>query len=451
MTNKNFDHTHFFNFEKKHDLFNNKIGKLFFWDVIRFDIYYKLLFDSFDENNNKPKSLQSKVHILKSVYSFFVFILFKKCDYLFFTTSRNKDKQSKYFDQNLEDILCEFPNNSFLFESFEKEGAKLLHKNILFNPIYVFRKVFKVFFGTYKFSNLIDTIKLEYNECNLNNQDVNNLISNFKIDYNYYSIVFKLKKPKIIFVTQNGIQKGLFAAAKRYNIPTVEVQHGIIDEGHLAYNYSKEIEYREGQLILPTYFFSFSSFWTNDLFFPVKEIVSVGNNYFYNQTEEKNTLKVEVDGLLVASSGVFGENLKNLTLELAQRTSEVPLYFKLHPSQFCDKEYYINAFEKFNNVSVYTNEKSIGDLLQISKAILVIQSTALYEAYHVKKTGIIYKKQTYKRNRHVFDLPNIFLANNADEVIVALENRFVEQEKYRDLFFKKFDLNLFNEFVKKIS
>lgn len=451
MTNTDFDQNHFFSFEKRNDLFKKKKGGFFYWDLIRFEIYYDLLWNHSSKIVRGENGKTPKKQIVFDFIRFLNFLLFKKCDYLFFTASRNKIGDNKVFDQNLGDILEIYSKDAMLFESIGSDRNRWYHQNTLYNPIYIFRKILGYFYKQADYSEIIDLVKGEYKRSNLDNHQINNIVNDFKTDFNYYSWILRIKKPKIIFITQNGIQKGLFAAAKKHSVPVVEVQHGIIDEGHLGYNYNREIEYKPEQICLPTYFFSFSDFWISDLYFPIKEVCSIGNSFFYDSSIKSSNVKEQSDGLLVASSDVFGEDLKNLVVELCVKEKNIPVYFKLHPNQFFEKQYYTEQFLNYQNVTVYTDEKNIYELLAISKSVLVIQSTALYEALHLKKKAIIYKKQTYHRHRHVFGLENVILVNGADELIDAYNQDFVENREIQDLFFKKFDTDKFLKFMDKIK
>jgi hypothetical protein len=261
-------------------------------------------------------------------------------------------------------------------------------------------------------------------------------------------LIFRFKKPKVIFITQNGIQKGLFAAASKFKIPVIEVQHGVIDEGHLSYNYSKNIDYTGNKISLPSYFFTFSDFWGKDLFYAVKEIVNMGNSYFSLQNEIEIS-KIE-RGLLVVSSDIFGENLKELIVDFSQKYN-LPIFFKLHPNQYFQKEYYQDEFKDYNNVEVYTNNKTVYELLGLSSAALVIQSTALYEALHMKRLGIILRKQTYARHGHIFENSNVYLIDNANELFDALNNNYREDDSGKNLFFEEFKNEKFLNFMKKIE
>lgn len=443
----NFNQNHFFSFEKKNDLFNKKKSGLYYWDIIRFEIYYDLLWNYSSKKVKGENFKTPKKQIFFDFIRFLNFLLFKKFDYLFFTASRNKIGDNKVFDQNLGDILGIYSKEAILFESIERDRNRWYYQNTLYNPIYIFRKIVGYFYKQADYSEIIDLLKEEFKRSDFGNHQINNIVNDFKTDFNYYSWIFRTKKPKMIFITQNGIQKGLFSAAKKYNIPVVEVQHGIIDEGHLGYNYNRNIEYKSEEVYLPTYFFTFTDFWAKDLFFPVKEIISMGNSFFYNSSVVNNVSENNAKGLLVASSDVFGEDLKNLVIQFSMEMKNVPVYFKLHPNQFAEKQYYRKQFLDCPNVKVYANEKSIYELLAISKSVIVIQSTALYEALHLKKTAIIFKKQTYYRHSHIFGIKNVFLINGVEDLKKYFDVAFVESSKNKDLFFKKFDFAKFSKFI----
>lgn len=437
----------FFAFETNKKLFEKKHKDIFIWDIIRFDVYYELLWKLKSKVSIKHKN-SSKLLILKEIMFFIYSLLFRKYDVIFFTASRNKHFNGKFFDQNLEDILVKYPK-AICFESFERNLEKLKNKKIsIHNPINVFRILFKNFYRENNFTEIIDLINKEFNSNSLTNEDLNNLIIQYQIDYKFYSLIFRFKKPKVIFITQNGIQKGLFAAAKKFKIPVIEVQHGIIDEGHLSYNYCKNIDYSGNKISLPSYFFTFSEFWAKDLYYPVNEIINIGNSYYSSQNEID--LKKSEKGLLVASSDIFGENLKELVIDFSLKY-KLPIYFKLHPNQYFQKEYFQDEFKEFDNVAVFTNNKTVYELLELSCAVLVIQSTVIYEALHMKKIGIILKKQTYTRHNHLTGNPNVFLIDNSNDLFDALNNNYREDDSGKYLFFEEFKNENFLNFMKKIE
>ena len=448
MTENLIDPETFFEFEENNKLFELKHKNFYLWDILRSDIYYKILWGNDDKIHlHKRKSFNWSYFF--NIFYFVRSLLFKKYDYLFFTASRTKDDEGLFFDKNIQDFLSHFPEAQ-CFESHQSNLSVLKNKKItVVNPISLLSLVTKFFYKSHDFIKLVNILNSNFSTLHVTRNEINNLIIQFRIEYSFYFILFKIKKPKIIFINQNGVQKGLFRAASKLNIPVIEIQHGIIDKGHLSYNFSKKINYGGGRVYLPKYYFTYSEFWKNEIFYPVNEILALGNSYYFN-TFYKNKTSIVQKGILVASSDVFGEQLKELVIDLS-RKNKIPIYFKLHPNQFYQKDYYIDSFEEFPNIQVFTDEKNLFDLINISNAVLVIQSTAVYEALHLKRIGIIFKKQTYMRHQHLFKDKNVYVINDADELNDVVNNGFDEDDDKKISYFNNFDPLTFSKFIEKLN
>lgn len=91
-----------------------------------------------------------------------------------------------------------------------------------------------------------------------------------------------------------GFKKGMVSAARDLNIPTVEIQHGYVGRGHLAYWYP----HLEQSLKLGTitdYFFTFSDYWSNNISYPTRKRISIGNDFYHIEksfSKQKNKLMV---------------------------------------------------------------------------------------------------------------------------------------------------------------
>ena len=441
-------------FEEKNKCFELKAGQIYFWDLIRLNVYHNI-----DRDNNSKAKVKTKrkaislnlfyriIKLIKNSCVLLFFLFFKKCDDFYFTASRNKLNETKFFDRNLEDIIIKSNRKSIIFENFQNDLKKTQYKNAIFNPVDLIFKIFSKFFKNNDYSAILKLIKKEYPNSTFTNKNINEIVNKYKFELFFYSILFKLKKPKIIFLTQNGIQKGLFFVAKKNGIPLVEVQHGLINKNHVAYNYNKNITYNSDQIYLPTYFFVFSEFWKREVYYPVNRILEMGNSFLNNF----NGTTLVKDGLLVISADIYAENLKKIVIDLVNQNYTKPIYFKLHPNQYIDKDYFIEEFSSFKNIYVFSSEKRIDELLKSSKATLVINSTVLYETLHCKNIGIIYKKQSYKEHNNIFNNPNIYLVNNAAQLKEAINKSFIEDTLINEVFFKDFDHSLFEQFITDLN
>ncbi len=87
--------------------------------------------------------------------------------------------------------------------------------------------------------------------------------------------------------------------------------------------------------------------------------------------------------------------------------------------------------------------ESIYEIMRRCSAVLAIQSTAVYEALHFNKAAIIYKRKTYHRHQHIFYLGNVFLIDNAEDLMLSLIHKENENVKQEISFFKEFNSQKF--------
>ena len=185
--------------------------------------------------------------VFSMFYEFFrVLFLCSKAENLFYVSSRNKIK-GRYIDQNSKSVYELFPEEKkIVIESYNP-------KNNLRNSYFLPQRVFKIFIKEKEiidFSFLINLLEKEFGELPFNEVFLQKKITDYYTDFYFYSYFFKKKKISRIFLTQNGILKAFLKAAQKNRIPVFEFQHGVVDIGHLAYNYPK-MDYKEGQVTLP--------------------------------------------------------------------------------------------------------------------------------------------------------------------------------------------------------
>jgi len=456
---RNFDWKSFHALEKQNALFDmtNPEG-IFFWDIIRYEVYSQLLvkasgLDAAVKPGSAKMSVLKRVFItITSLLSLMIKIIGGKFEFLVLATSRNKIGNDKYHDQNMEDVLKMIHDNSLILETFEYDKRKYHYPHAVFLDSAVIRMLISWRFKKYSYNNLIDLIVKEYGPLpNLTNNKINQLVNNFKADLKFYRFLIRKKDIKAVFLTQNGIQKGLFAAAAYQEVPTIEFQHGLIENAHIAYSYNKDIIYKPSSLNLPDYFFSFSPYWTETIFFPVKNVVPLGNSAFYNNLVLNDNELVTGEGIVVASANIYGEQLKELILDFTRLDQTTPVYFKLHPNQWGEVEYYKKSFSAVNNVKVITNEKSMGQLILSTKATVIIKSTAIYEALQAQRIGLVYEIPGININEDLHRLNNVFFIKDALALQNVLNGRQTIHSYKAGFFFKNFDAALFTGFLREIK
>lgn len=431
---------------------------LLFWDVIRSDLF-ELLYSELVEKKTlnvsaRKKSIFSTIssiffHLI-DIFSFQIKIIFKRYNYICYVCSRNKIDKNTYIDIASADVLNIIKNESLIIESFYQPNSiskeyKYYNSGLLFAKIKerIIKRTNNI--NDLAYLNLVSILKKEFNVNNFNPIIlINTLIANFYIEYKYYLKLIKKVNPNAIFVVQNGIQKGMFAAAKKFNIPLIELQHGFIGYVHSAYSYPKAI--KNGEIkTLPEYFLSFSDFWTKDFNYPVKKIVEIGNTIYSNKIS-KNKIIYE---LTIIFADVYTSILINFVDDLILNKFNHKICLKLHPNQYNDVEYIRKKYSKYSNIDIIYIEKQISEVLSISSAIMVIQSTCAYEALNNGIKVFILKKMDYGTHQNIFNDPNVVLIDSCNQIIQEMKKPTINDYNKVN-YFKKFEIKKFTNFIEDL-
>lgn len=435
----------FLDFETKNNLFEFKDDEgTFYWDVLRYEVYIRLLWGSGNvsvaKNNNRNirLSLKKIVGLVKLFY-----FDFSKKEQLFYVTSRNKKEEGEQIDQNsIDEIELFDKEKTMLIESYPEVLSRKSYgiKNNYLLPQIFYRKIAKK--KKFDFSSLYSLLQDEFGELGFGIDLLERTLHNYYSDLVFFKRVFKRKGIQKIFITQNGIQKGLFRAAKDLNIEVYEFQHGVVNEGHLAYNYPLR-QYEPKQVSLPNKILSLAPFWFQELNLPNVEICSVGNDYFYNPIKKAQEIVEDKGTITIISAGTFGQKLLDFILEddFVFKTKEMKIFFKLHPNQYVEKDFYSKKLKSMKNVQVITNEQTVGQLLEKSGTLFTILSTTIYEALQSQRKVILLKESPYEHQSHVFNHPNLHLVDTVGEFTEGLKKEI--DTAYKTQYFEPFDKEAF--------
>ena len=247
------------------------------WPFLRASYYFaygnKYKFNGKSNSGKEKLSLWSKIKRIRNV-SYGWNNLLKKYDYFVFSDTLEKRlvNNNKYIDKIAESLIFELgKDNVLLIENpvngFHFRQSEIATKNII--SLDLFHALCYQPFS-------IRNINIE-NEWIL--KDIN---KKYNLNINYYKIIarflcckrlfnyfFKIYKPKAIFVNcyYYLTHQAAIYAAKKMKILTVELQHGIINNKHPAYNVFVPLD----KLFFPDYLFAFGNY--------VKEILGK-DNYF---------------------------------------------------------------------------------------------------------------------------------------------------------------------------
>jgi hypothetical protein len=420
-------------FEQKNALFQLEEDGIYVWDILRHHVFVEYQWDNYKAQPQlKDPPFRMLILLLRRLGYLILFLFRKSRPNLFYIHSRDRRPDGRFLDRNTHDFLKRMGKESFILETFEGKGVKYSYPVSLINPTSLFNRVYGLFYKKKDYSWLVDKINADLG-LQWSNDTVNRHMRYFRSERLFFRWVFRVKKIKRLYVAFNN-QKSHYCAARECGIQTIEFQHGIIDRGHLDYNYPPDID-AGSRVYCPDVLLTYSAFWSREVNYPVKQVLTVGNTIAAEMGSAGRQVHPDLRTIGFISADVFGVRLADLAIEYAKLNPGSQLLFKLHPNQFSRRKEYIERFRQFPGIHVITNEQPTSEMILGCDAIVLIQSTIAYEALQAGVPVFIYKRMTYYRHAHIFDRPNVILFDDASEIV--LRDRVASATE--EIFFEEFD------------
>lgn len=352
------------------------------WPVVRNKYWAQLL----SQVSGAKSSSKRDFRLLKNVaYGFRSF--FRTYEYIFFSAPDNRKLiNGKYYDRftdPIADLVGQNHTCTVELTNGTHYSPSLTHSKHVVSHIGI--KIIGLIISKFISINnhpVLDTIGIEYG-IQINYKQV---MKEFIANYWLMIILYKLWKPKQIYVVCYYTYLDVIAAAHKLGIPVIELQHGIIGNQHPAYNSNLLLKKK----YFPDFIFAFGQFdkeilLKSVLFSHVKILVlgswlleySLKKNSY---SEIKNLREKYLNGefkkiILITSQETIEEKLISFVKEVSIVTSEY-LYLFL-PRNYNDV--YDQIFESYQNIIVPVNE-NFYTLMQIVDAHATVYSTCALEA-----------------------------------------------------------------------
>ena len=392
----------FLRMEEKLNLYDLKIKEFHFWNFVRFYVWTNMICRNKNSQNVKSNKINGK-EIFGIAYNLFFpgKIRIDNADLLIYNHMR-RVFNGKYFEcMYTEQISDHFSRSIVIEQNYRGRHMKPVKTKNLF---YLDRLSLKGVIGT-KLSLILK--KQEYEKMYRTIAPVlEEIFSEILKDYhvqidkkelfkeifkNY--ILYKIKKPayKKILIKYNpkivievvGYGKDrmiLNEAANELGIEVVELQHGVMYNEHVAYQYATQKKLQH----LPTQLWTFSEFANQFIRMPREstKIVGIGFPYFEKQVEyyKRNVNRTDSRKTVIfISQGTIGVEMSKFAVELNQRLCGYRIIYKLHPGEFdvWQKEY---PWLKNSTIEIYDDfETNIYELFAVSDIQVGAYSTAIYE------------------------------------------------------------------------
>lgn len=418
----------FLQFEHDNNLFEKNIGGEKFWILIRFELFSKIIEQrgiySVAHEGISKIGLKDKLRILlkaigNSVSHYPGFTKRKK--FFFYGHSRRKLLENKkWWDIYVDPIINAFDLDYYYLEKTYNgihfspaETERVRHNDILEFYARWYSKYAKLKFKVDEQDFLRDLQTKLKGHFDLNIDLVKVLSRKLiihRIYFRYYQRLFRRIQPSVVFTTVWYNCTSLINAAKKMNIPTVELQHGVITKYNVNYNFlssNVDLQY------FPDFLFTFGEFWSRNISFPIKRenILASGFPFFNLQIlpyldSEQETKNWKT--LLFISQGTIGVELSNFASSLVDLIdcNQYKVIYKLHPGESNNwKQRYPQLCNE--RIDVIDNSQiNLYKLINDCDYIVGVYSTAIYEAlafgkrvFLINLPGIEYMEDVLEEKR----------------------------------------------------
>jgi hypothetical protein len=447
--------------EKKYNLFEMQYMGIYFWEIVRYPLFrrllreYKLHGDNQVPNKylNRFKFGRFKNFMLSLTLKNPLF--FSRGSVLIFAHPRKK-KENKHYTDIYTDIFNQYIPDGEEYQVLEKPFSSGFHysptlqKPIYYLDLYIFIASILLKFlpkkQTRDIKDLCQNLKNEIHEAIDIEVDfdcfIHDIIEKHIIEKKIYIWLFSILKPKYAFVVASSIYESVIAALKYMNVPCIELQHGSPSPGKLNYDYPVGVFKHN----FPDYFLSFGEYWTSHVNLPIAKnhIINFGFPYLEHKKNLYKNLKKK-ETLIVISQPTISNPLIDFTCQLSRLLPEnVEIIFKMHPQEYIQFEK--NAELLKNNVSVVsTDEPELHELLATSKWVIGVYSTALYEALFFDCKVFVYELPGASYLNDLIESHAISKINKAEDFILKMNSTEINANK--DPLFTPTNKNILNKLL----
>ncbi len=347
----------------------------------------------------------SKIDILKSLLKNIGMVRIFKCKYLYFsnTVFNVKDENGGYFNSLDGYYYMLKPNESCIIEGHDenyKWRTKSSYRGLSFIDEY------------YQFiANVLGKFSLKLKACNNPDLEIfhqehpqyslKNLQRTDRMVYIYARLIRRLLKKsgcKVVFLNCGcyGSYHAIVSyVAKSLGIRVVELQHGMINKGHIAYGEDTELKNdNDYKQYLPDEVWTFGEYWSKQVDWDIKKI-AIGNPYLNSFKTRFATINPK-NKFLIISQHLYQHVFKTFVPQLAECYPNETIILRLHPRD--NAEDYSNLLETYKNIRLSSSEVNLYQEICQSEYVIGIDSTCLYESVAFGKVPVIIDCEQSRRN-----------------------------------------------------
>ncbi len=395
-------------------------GNLYFWERIRKKIYNEInqkkgeRGQAHSARTSTTDDIKKGVRLLKNVFQNNPFLA-GETDYLFYGHSRRKKLDDGFWwDIYCDPIVDTLEDEDYLliespYLTSHRTPAKT--ENIRYLDMITYADGVREKLNLYSGLDSEDKELLEDIENEIQSRfdvaiDLISLVERKVLNRNtsvpLYKRLLKRVNPDIAVLLVSYGKETFIEACNELQIPTVELQHGVIHTNHLGYHYPGDRTKR----YFPDYLLTFGEYWNDCVNYPIEDerVIAVGYPYL-EQRRKKYEDAESSNQILFISQGTIGEQLSKFAMEVNEHPDiDHDIVYKLHPGEY-DRwrdEYPWLVDADFEVID--SSEPPLYELFAKSSAQIGVGSTAVFE-------GLCFDLETF-----VYDCPgSSVLASLVDE------------------------------------
>lgn len=443
--------------EEKFNLLNKKINGVYFWKLIRNNIFHEVSKQNnlFGQAHTSPSSkfIDKLLYLPKVLINTHLYGALKRDsqkDVLIFEHPRKVkvnneyiDKYTDYLSENLNDKNYEIISRSDSITHFKSSNENRLFINKNHYLLYYFLvnlNINNLYFKETDKRFILNIQKIIESEFDVKLDLLNYVLKNikkFKAKIIYYDKLLKNKKPEKVFLVVSYGASALIEACKINDITSIEIQHGTINKYHLGYSFpnNSNIPYFPDQIHL------FGQYWRDSTPLPLKK--NKLTNYGFPYLEKrlagyKNYSKID-NQVLFISQGTIGKKLSETAFEFAKNNKNYRIIYKLHPGEYdrWQQDYKIlNRAVKLDNFKVIANNNiNLYQLFAESGYQVGVYSTAIYEGLTLNCKTVLLDLPGVEYMEYLIEEDIVRLAKNAEEIFQFIREDNFEQNYNKNYFF----------------
>lgn len=385
--------------ENELNLFNWTIEGIKVWEIIRVPIFVSIqeeLNPQKKENyKRKSKSLKDILIRLKNCIIYNPILKLKKVDTIVFESSRKYLVDDEYIDIYTK-YLCndlskagedfEIYQSSYSFDKLAKNSKRTSHLDFIILISKLIRKMIKVRLSE-KDAEIIQSINKKINKSFNLKFDCKHYVTSAILEYRskfwFFDLLFRIKKPQKIYLTNYCDKAPIIKAAKDNNIEVIELQHGFTSKYNLIYHFPNVKE--NSLAYFPHKYYSWEGFY-NDFKLPISSnnIISMPNKHMEYLVDKLRNIPKKEDQILVVSQNTLTRDIASCILQNINSLEKYKILYKLHPAEQKNWQSYseLKRLSSYKNVKITDNSESIYKLMAESKFCIGVYSTALIESIY---------------------------------------------------------------------